>query len=99
MFMHSANGELHHFSKLLWNYIEYQTYLQTPFSLNLCISKFCWKFVSVEIRILKLNAINTLSDVTVKLNLNILYLPKIIIIDMLINYKNILVILSHIFFK
>ena len=99
MYMHSANGELRLFSKLLWNYIEYQTYLETPFSLNLCISKFCWKFVSVEIRIFKLNAINTLSDVTVKLNLNILYLPKIIIIDMLINYKNMLIILSHIFYK
>ena len=96
--MHSANGELHLFSKLLWNYIEYQTYLETPFSLNLCISKFCWKFVSVEINFFKLIAINTLSDVAVKLNLNILYLPKIIIIDMLINYKNMLIILSH-FFK
>ena len=99
MYMHSANGELRLFSKLLWNYIEYQTYLETPFSPNLCISKFCWKFVSVEIRIFKLNAINTLSDVTVKLNLNILYLLKIIIIDMLINYKNMLIILGHILYK
>ena len=99
MYMHSANGELHLFSKLLWNNTEYQTYLETPFSLYLCISKFCWKFVSVEIRIFKLNAINILSDVTVKLNLNILYLPKIIIIDTLINYKNMFIILSHIFFK
>ena len=99
MYMHSANRELHLFSKLLWNYIEHQTYLETPFSFNLCISKFCWKFVSVEIRIFKLNAINILSDVTVKLNFNILYLPKIIIIDMLINYKNMFIILSHIFFK
>ena len=99
MYMHSANGELHLFSKLFWNYIAYQTYLETPFSLNLCISKFCWKFVSVGIRIFKFNAIKTLSDVTVKLNLNILYLPKIIIIDMLINYKNMFIILSHIFLK
>ena len=74
MYMHSANGELHLLSKLLWNYIEYQTYLETPFPLNLCISKFCWKFVSVEKKFFKLNAINTLSYVTMKLNLNILYL-------------------------